>query len=81
MITTQYSLSLSPLHLDAIQLLPDVLLQHAVLVADVVSHDSLPVRQVLTLTLSNGTVERLRHWQLPSQPLLEVDSSCKIFSN
>ena len=79
MITTQYSLP--PLHLDAIQLLPDVFLQHAVLVADVVSHDSLPVRQVLTLTLSNGAVERLRHRQLPSQPLLEVDTGCKIFSN
>ena len=60
------------LHTLVLQLLPHVLLEDAVLVADVVPHNCLPVRQVPTLALRNGTVERFRHRQLPGEPLLEM---------
>ena len=45
------------LHTLVLQLLPHVLLQDAVLVANVMPHDGLPVRQVPTLALRDRTVE------------------------
>ena len=50
------------------------------LVADVMSHHGLPVRQVLTLALCYWTVEGFTRWQFSGQPLFKVCSSYKIFS-
>ena len=41
----------------AVKLLPDESLQDSVLVADVMSHDGLPVREVLTVAVRYGAVE------------------------
>ena len=49
------------------------------LVADVMSHDGLPVRQVLTVAVRYGTVEGFTGGQFSRQPLFKVSSSCKIF--
>ena len=50
------------------------------LVADVMSHHGLPVRQVLTLALCYWTVEGFTRWQFSRQSLFKVGSGCKIFS-
>ena len=66
-------LNINPLlHTLVLQLLPDVLLEDAVLVPDVMPHNGLPVGQVPTLARSNGTVERFGDRQLPGKPLLEM---------
>ena len=56
-----------------IKALSHISLQYSVFVANVMSHDGLPVGVTLLLTFLNGTFERFAGGQLAGKTVLEVN--------